>query len=148
MRRPAHERHLEDRLVYVVRLVGRREDLRLVDVVNLQRLQNLRLDEVSDTGLRHHRDAHGLLNTPYHLRVAHSCDPTLSPYISRHSLQRHHRNSPRLLGYPGLLGVHHVHDDPALEHLGHTTLYPESPGLLTVLRHASLPLVLMRFARN
>ena len=56
VRRAAHERHLERPLVDVVGLVRGRQHLRLVDVVDLQRLQHLRLDEVPDPRLRHHRD--------------------------------------------------------------------------------------------
>src|SRR5207237_3051500 len=55
--RAAHERHVELALVDVELLVGRREDLALVDVVDAERLQHLGLDEVTDTGLRHDRDA-------------------------------------------------------------------------------------------
>src|ERR1035437_9009501 len=49
----AHERHLEGVLVDVVRLVGGRQDLGLVDVVDAERLEDLGLDEVADPGLRH-----------------------------------------------------------------------------------------------
>src|SRR5688572_27526242 len=43
----AHERHLEVVLIDVVLLVGRREDLGLVDVVHLERLEDLGLGEVT-----------------------------------------------------------------------------------------------------
>src|SRR6185312_9719433 len=58
----ADERHLELPLVDVVRLVGRGEDLGLVDVVDLERLQHLRLGEVADARLRHHGDGDGGLD--------------------------------------------------------------------------------------
>ena len=54
----ADERHLERVLVDVVRLVGRRQHLGLVDVVDAERLEHLRLDEVADAGLGHDRDGH------------------------------------------------------------------------------------------
>ena len=41
-------------------VVGGGQDLGLVDVVDAEGLQNLRLDEVTDAGLSHHRDRHGL----------------------------------------------------------------------------------------
>src|SRR4028119_1003719 len=44
-----------------------------------------------------------------------------------------------VLGDLRLLGVHHVHDDPALEHLGHPALDPERPGLPPVFRHRFCP---------
>src|SRR5579859_1804076 len=49
----AHERHVELALVDVELLVGRREHLALVDVVDADGLKDLRLDEMSDAGLRH-----------------------------------------------------------------------------------------------
>ena len=51
--RAADERHLERPLVDVVRLVGRREHLGLVDVVDVERLKHLRLGEVADARLGH-----------------------------------------------------------------------------------------------
>ena len=53
---------LERPLVDVVRLVGGRQDLGLVDVVDLERLEHLGLDEVADARLRHHGDRDGLLD--------------------------------------------------------------------------------------
>src|SRR6202035_2025143 len=48
MRRTADERHGELPLVDVVGVVGRRQHLGLVDVVDAEALQNLRFDEVTD----------------------------------------------------------------------------------------------------
>src|SRR3954451_7363506 len=55
----ADERDLEVVLVDVVVLVGRGQDLGLVDVVDAERLEDLGFDEVADAGLRHDRDRHG-----------------------------------------------------------------------------------------
>ena len=55
-RQPHTNGHLEGVLVDVVQLVRRGEDLRLVDVVDAQRLEHLRLDEVADARLGHDRD--------------------------------------------------------------------------------------------
>ena len=60
--RAADERHLERPLVHVVRDVRGREHLGLVHVVDLERLQDLRLDEVADAALGHHRDRHRLFD--------------------------------------------------------------------------------------
>src|SRR5215210_3295735 len=127
VRGPAHEGHLEDRLVYVVLLVSRREDLGLVYVVDLEGLEDLGLDEVPDAGLRHDRDRDSLLDLDDLLRVAHPGDAAVGPDVCRHPLQCHDRYGPRLLGDRGLLRVDHVHDDAALEHLGHPALDPEGP---------------------
>ena len=49
-------------LVGVVDLVGGREDLALVDVVDSKGLEDLGLDEVADAGLGHNRDGDRLAN--------------------------------------------------------------------------------------
>ena len=119
------ERDLEGVLVDVIRLVGRSQDLGLVDVVDLQRLQHLRLGEVADARLRHHRDRHRLLNLLDHPRARHPRDAAGGADVGRDALQRHHRDGPRFLGDPRLLGGGHVHDHAALEHLGEAALDPE-----------------------
>ena len=117
VRRPADERHPERPLVDVVLEVGRGEDLRLVDVVDLERLEDLRLGEVADAALGHHRDRHGLLDLADLLRVGHPRDAAVAPDVGRDALERHDRARARILGDPGLLGVDDVHDHAALEHL-------------------------------
>ena len=127
--RPADEGNLEGELVDVVALVGRGQHLRLVDVVDLERLQDLGLGEVPDPRLGHHRDRHRLLDPLDHRRVRHPCHPAVAPDIRRDPLQRHHRAGAGLLGDLRLLGSDHVHDHPALEHLGQAGLDPESRSL-------------------
>jgi hypothetical protein len=114
-------------LVYVMFLVGGGQDLGLVYVVDLERLQDLGLHEVPDAGLRHHGDRDGLLDLHDLLGVAHPRDPAVGPYVRGYALQGHDGHGPRLLGDPGLLGVDDVHDDPAFEHLGHPALDSEGP---------------------
>ena len=53
----AHEGDLEEVLVDVVRLVGRRQHFRFVNVVDADGFQDLGLDEMPDAAFRHHRDA-------------------------------------------------------------------------------------------
>jgi len=65
----AHERHAESMLVDVVLLVSQGQHLALVHVVDLQRLQHLRLDEVANAALSHDRDADCSLNRADHIRV-------------------------------------------------------------------------------
>ena len=125
VRRAAHERHLEGPLVDVVGLVGRRQHLGLVDVVDLERLEHLRLDEVADPRLGHHRDADGLLDAGDHLRVGHPRDAAVAADVGGHALERHHRGGARLLGDRRLLGRDDVHDHAALEHLGQAGLDAE-----------------------
>src|SRR5215203_784167 len=148
VRGTAHERHLEDRLVYVVLLVGGCKDLGFVYVVHFEGFQYLGLHEVPDTRLRHHRDGDGLLDLDDLLRIAHPRNPAVGPYVRGHALQGHDGHGPRLLSDPGLLGVDDIHYDPALEHLGHPALDPEGPCQLSVLGHIILPLVSTRICKG
>ena len=115
--RTTHKRHLERRLVNVVQIVRRRQNLALVNVVNLNRLQNLCLRKVTNTALRHDRNGHRLLDPANHLRVAHARNTASSTDVRRNALQRHHRARTRLLRYLRLLRIRHVHDDATLQHL-------------------------------
>ena len=127
--RAAHEGDLERKLVDVVRLVGRSQYLGLVDVVDLERLQDLRLGEVADAGLRHDGDRHRLLNLLDHPGAGHARDPAVGADVRGHPLERHHRHGPGVLGDPRLLGGGHVHDHAALQHLRETPLDPERCSL-------------------
>jgi hypothetical protein len=109
-------------LVDVVVLVGRGEDLGLVDVVDAERLEDLCLDEVADAGLGHHRDRHGVHDPRDHLRVGHARDAAGLADVGWDTLERHHGDGASVLGDLRLLGSDDVHDDPALEHLGETLL--------------------------
>ena len=109
-------------LVDVVDLVGRREDFRLVDVVDAQRLEHLRLDEVADARLGHHRDGHRVHDPDDHRRVAHARDAAGGANVGRHALERHHGDGTGILGDLCLLGRDDVHDHAALEHLGQALL--------------------------
>ena len=74
----ADEGHREAPLVDVVRLVGRGEHLALVDVVDAERLEDLRLGEVPDAGLGHDRDGHRRLDRP-RSGPGRSCGPPRRP---------------------------------------------------------------------
>ncbi|KAF4352118.1 hypothetical protein G4B88_015028 [Cannabis sativa] len=105
-------------LVDVIFLVGEGEDLALVDVVDSDGLEDLGLDEVADSCLGHNRNGHSLLDFLDELWVTHSGDASLGTNVSRNTLQGHDGARTSLLGDAGLLGVHHVHDNSATEHLG------------------------------
>jgi hypothetical protein len=113
----------------VVRLVRGREDLGLVDVVHVERLEHLRLDEMADAHLGHHRDRDGLLDALDHRGVAHARDAAVAAYVRRYALERHHRGRTGGLRQLRLLGRDHVHDHAALEHLGEACLDSEGAGL-------------------
>ena len=109
--------------------VGGGQHLGLVDVVDLECLQDLRLGEVADPALRHHRDRDGLLDLADHARVGHPRHPAVTADVGRNALERHHGAGAGVLGDHGLLGVDDVHDDAALEHLGEAALDAHRPGL-------------------
>ena len=118
----AHERDLEGVLVDVVRLVGRGQDLGLVDVVDAERLEDLGLDEVADPGLRHDRDRDRVHDPLDHRRVAHPGDAAGGADVGGNALEGHDGDGAGVLGDLGLLGGDDVHDDAALEHLGEPLL--------------------------
>ena len=123
--RAADERDLEGLLFDVVGLVGGGQDLGLVDVVDLERLEDLGLGEVADAGLGHDGDGHGGLDALDHRRVGHARDAAVAADVGGHALERHDRDSARVLGNAGLLRRDDVHDHAALEHLGKAAFDPE-----------------------
>ena len=120
--RAAHERGLERPLVDVVDGVGRGQHLGLVDVVDLERLEHLRLGEVADARLGHHRDRDGVLDALDHLGIGHARDAAVAADVGGNALERHHRGGSGVLGDLGLLGRDHIHDHAALQHLGKACL--------------------------
>ena len=116
--RAADERHAELRLVDVVDVIGGREDFALVDVVDLDGLQDLRLDEMADAAFRHDRDGDGLLDALDHRGIAHARDAAGRADVGGDTLERHDGAGAGGLGDLRLLRRRDVHDDAALEHLG------------------------------
>ena len=139
VRGAAHERHGEAPLVDVVRLVGRGEHLALVDVVDAERFEDLRLGEVADAALRHDRDGHGLLDRLDGRRVAHAGDTAVAADVGRDPLERHDRDRAGVLGDRRLLGVDDVHDDTAAHHLGQAALHPRRACAALLGHRSSLP---------
>ena len=130
VRAAADERHRELPLVDVMLEVGGRQDLGLVDVVDLERLQDLRLGEVADAALGHHGDRDGLLDPADHVRVGHARDAAVAADVGGDALESHHRTGAGLLGDLRLLGVDDVHDHAALQHLGEAALDAHRPELV------------------
>ncbi len=110
--------------------VGGREHLRLVDVVDLERLQDLRLGEVADAALGHHRDRDRLLDALDHVGVGHARDAAVAADVGGNPLERHDGARACFLGDLGLLGVDDVHDHAALEHLCEAALDAHRPELV------------------
>jgi hypothetical protein len=79
--------------------------LALVDVVHLERLEHLRLDEVSDADLGHDGDGDGLLDLEDHLRVGRARDAARGADFGGDALEGHHGDGAGLLGDTRLLNV-------------------------------------------
>src|SRR3712207_6498471 len=67
-----YERHFEVMLVDVVALVGRSEHLTLIDVVDADRLQYPRFDEVADAALSHDWYAHSFHDGEHPIGIGHA----------------------------------------------------------------------------
>lgn len=107
----------------------------------------LAFNEVSDTGLGHDGNGHGFHNFLDHAGVGHARDTTLNADISGDTLEGHDGSSTGFFGDTGLveesvsfiwldsinssskrsylLGVHDVHNNATLQHLGETGLDSE-----------------------
>jgi len=118
----AHERNLEGVLVDVEVLVGGGEHLALVDEVHPDGLEHLRLGEVADARLGHDRDGHALHDLLDDAQVRHARHAALLADVGGHALEGHDGDRTGVLGDLRLLGVGHVHDDAAAQHLGESDL--------------------------
>lgn len=121
----ANEGDLEVSLVDVVELVSGGQNLRLVNVVDTNLLNDLGLDKVTDSALGHNGDGHGSHDLLDHSGVGHSGDSSVGSNVGGDLLKGHNGHGSGLLGNLGLLGVDNVHDDATLEHLGQTGLQLE-----------------------
>ena len=65
-----------------------------------------------------------------HLGVAHAGHAAVDTDVGGHTLERHDRTGPCVLGDLRLLGVDHVHDHTPLEHLREATLDQLGAGLV------------------
>ena len=101
----------------MVHVVGGGEDLGLVDVVDVDGLENLRLCDVANAALCHDGDGHSLLDAANHRRIAHAGDPTGGADVCGDALEGHDGAGSGRLCNACLLGGGDVHDDAALEHL-------------------------------
>lgn len=119
----------------MIDVIGRGENLGLVDVIDLDSLQDLRLDNVTDAALGHNRDGDGLLDALDHLGVAHARDAACGTDVGRDALECHDGAGACLLGDACLLGRGDVHDDAALEHLREFAIEFDAIGLAGLFCH-------------
>ena len=119
----------------MIDVIGGGENLGLIDVVDLDGLQDLRLDDVTDAALGHDGDGDGLLDALDHLGVAHARDAACGTDVGRDALEGHDGAGACLLGDACLLGRGNVHDDAALEHLRELAIEFDAVGLAVLFCH-------------
>src|SRR5262249_36539123 len=125
----AHERHFEGVLVDVVLLVGGCQHLGLVDVVYTHGFEELGLDKMPDAGFGHDGNGDGVDDLLDQLRIGHARDAAVTSNVGGDALEGHDSAGASVLGDFGLVSGDHVHDDPALEHLGEATFGGPGTGL-------------------
>ena len=76
-------------LLYVVHVVGRSQDLGLVNVIHSQGFEDLTFDEVSNTGFGHYGDCHGGHDLFYQFWVRHSGYAALGADVGWDSFEGH-----------------------------------------------------------
>src|SRR5579863_4903823 len=113
----ANKGHGEEVFVDMEMLIGRRQNLRLVDAVNANSLQNLGLDKVPNATLRHDGDGDSLFDLHNQFGVAHTGDATLRSNIGGHTLQCHYCRCTRFLCDTCMVCVDDITDHSTLEHL-------------------------------
>ena len=115
--RTADERDFELSLVDMIDVVSRGEHFGFIYVVDLDGLEYLSLYEVSDTAFCHYRDADCLLDTFYHLRVAHPRYAAGCTDIGRDTFECHYGACTGCFCDLCLLRSSDIHDHSAFEHL-------------------------------
>ena len=77
-----------------------------------------------DAHLGHHRNRHRLHDFANHARSRHARHAAFFANVRRHALERHHRARAGVFRDLGLLGVGHVHNHAALQHLRQADFHP------------------------
>src|SRR5256885_98693 len=139
-----HERNAEGEFVDVEVFVGRGQHFRLVDIADGEGLQDLGFHEVADPGLGHHGDGDRLLDLLDFLHRRHPGHAAVAPDVRGHTLESHHRRGARVFRDLRLLGVRHVHDDAALQHLGQSDVLAIRDPQSVEFRHVPSPCIGVR----
>ena len=100
--------------VNVVFIICRGENLRLINVINLNRLKDLRFGKVADTAFRHNGNRHSFLYPFNHFGIAHTGYAACRTDIRRDSFQSHNSTGTRRFCNLGLFRGGNVHNNAAL----------------------------------
>src|SRR5262249_54864554 len=122
-------------LIHMVCFIGWREHFALIDVINTERFEDLRLGKMADAALGHYRNRNGFHDLANLFRRCHARNPAFGADLRRNAFERHHRNRAGLLGDLSLARIRHVHDDAAFEHFGEAGLQAKASRRTVVLRH-------------
>ena len=90
------------------------ENLTLVDVVDFDGFEHLRLYKVANAAFCHNRDGNGLLDAADHFRITHTGNAAGCTDVCRNPLQCHNGTGTSFLCNMCLLRSGNIHDDAAL----------------------------------
>ncbi|CAB5015400.1 unannotated protein [freshwater metagenome] len=93
---------------------------------------------MANTGLCHYGNTYGIHNGVDHVGIRHARHPTLCANIGRDPLKSHYSYSAGILGNLGLFYVDDIHNDAALEHVGHPTLDSAGTSHCLLVAHDAL----------
>jgi hypothetical protein len=113
-----HEGGFEKVFIDVKKWIRWGQNLRFIDEVDSDRLEDLRFGEVSDSDLRHNRDAYRRFDLFDHFGVAHASDSPVAADVKWNSLKSHNRHRSGVLSDASLLNIDDVHDHAVTQHLG------------------------------
>ena len=110
----ADKRYFEIAFVDMVNVIRRGENFALVDVVDFDGFEHLRLYKVTDPAFCHNWDRNGFLDAADHFRIAHTGNAACCTDVCRDTLQRHNGTCTSFLCNMCLLRSGNVHDNAAL----------------------------------
>jgi len=126
----ADKRHIESVLVNVKRLIGGGQDFGFVNIIHTERLQDLRLNKMTDAAFSHYGDGDGIHDFEDEFGIAHASHAALGADIGGDAFERHYGAGTGFFGNPGLFGGDHIHNHAAFKHLSQSLLDRKGADLL------------------
>ena len=109
-----YKRYFKVSLIDMVHIICRREYFTLIDIVNLDRFENLSLHKMTDSAFGHNRDSNSILDPLNHLRITHTGNTAGCTDICRYPFQSHDSTGTCCFRNLCLLRCGDIHDDTAL----------------------------------